>query len=357
MDMNPMNLTLAKEVNASLRALGLEPGATAADVRSAFRRLARSCHPDVAGRREARRFQQIAGAYSLLKGLTPEDLMRLTSVSGVSGVPRETPRRRQTSPLSDWYRRRKEKTLEEPSEATAAQDVADTEERRKAELREREARQRSERVDRVLDQYDRSLSRRLERMERSADEGLVQDILSRLVSSVPEVRRLALGRVGALANRTEVRQALTDILRRYDVDEDTAHLVAGLPLTPDNLRRLAADVADRAGSFPSSLIASLLSLRSPEVIPDLALLERYLMLSGPDGVELILRYWPSGGAPSEPALRRLLESEDPQVLIPVLSAMKQNFPQVASRHRKRLAELQRHPTPAVRVWGRVLSAM
>ena len=351
METNPMNLTLAREVNVSLRTLGLEPGATAADVRSAFRRLARACHPDVAGRREAWRFQQIAGAYSLLKGLTPEDLMRLTA--GASGIPapREAPRRRQNSSLMDWYRRRREKTLEggEGTDEAAPSEARD----REAEA----ARQREERVDRVLDQYERNLTRQLERMERSADQGLVQDILSRLESSVPEVRRLALGRMGTLANRGELRQALADLLRRWEVDEDTGRLVAGLPLQPDALRRLAADVADRAGGFPNSLIVSLLGLRSPEAAPDPSLMERYLTAGNPEGVALILRYWPAGSVPSDATLHRLLESEDPQVLTPVLSAMKQRFPEIAPRHRKRLIELQQHPEPAVRVWGRVLSAI
>ena len=359
MDMNPMNLTLAREVNSSLRTLGLEPGATAADVRSAFRRLARVCHPDVAGRREAWRFQQIAGAYSLLKGLTPEDLKHLTVGASWVRAPREAPRRRQNSSLMDWYRRRRERTLDGGNEPDETGEAAPSEAKdQEAERGEREeARQREERVDRVLDQYERSLTRRLESIERSADQGLAQDILSRLESSVPEVRRLALGRMGALANRGEFRQALAGLLRRWEVDEDTGRLVAGLPLQPDALRRLAEDVADRAGAFPNSLVASLLGLRDPEAVPDPSLMERYLTAGSPEGLALILRYWPAGSVPSDATLHRLLESEDPQVLTPVLSAMKQRFPEIAPRHRKRLIELQQHPEPAVRVWGRVLSAM
>ena len=77
-----MGMNLSSEVAYSLRVLGLAPGATAADVRSAFRRLARTCHPDVAGRQGAFRFQQITGAYTFLKGLTPEERRREPAGSG-----------------------------------------------------------------------------------------------------------------------------------------------------------------------------------------------------------------------------------------------------------------------------------
>lgn len=337
-----MEMNLFGEVRASLRALGLEPGATEADVRSAFRRLALTCHPDVVGQGGALRFQQIAGAYSLLKGLAPDELRQL---SGAGWRQRSLVKRR-ASTFLDWYRSRRDRVRQEAEEARRAEQA---EERRQAE-------ERSERVDRVLEQYDRSLSRRLERMSKSADAAQLSDVLSRLRSSVAEVRRLALGRVGTLINRPEVRQAVSDLLCRWDVDEKTARLVGALPMEAVVLRRLAADVASRAGQFPNSLVMSLLALRSRDVLPDPLLMERYLVTVRPECVAAILRYWPDGSSPSDAALRRLLDSEDGQVLVPLLSAMKQRFPHAVPRFRGRLKELQEHPAPAVRVWCRVLLA-
>ena len=337
-----MEMNLFGEVKASLRALGLEPGATEADVRSAFRRLALTCHPDVVGQGGALRFQQIAGAYSLLKGLAPDELRQL---SGAGWRQRSLVKRR-ASTFLDWYRRRRDRARQEAEEARRAERE---EERRQAE-------ERSERVDRVLEQYDRSLSRRLERMSKSADAAQLNDVLSRLGSSVAEVRRLALGRVGTLINRAEVRQAVSDLLCRWDVDEKTARLVGALPMEAAALRRLAADVASRAGQFPNSLVMSLLALRSRDVSPDPILMERYLVSVRPDCVAAILRYWPDDSAPSDAALRRLLGSEDAQVLVPLLSAMKQRFPHAVPHFRGRLEELLEHPAPAVRVWCRVLLA-
>ena len=337
-----MEMNLFGEVRASLRALGLEPGATEADVRSAFRRLALTCHPDVVGQGGALRFQQIAGAYSLLKGLAPDELRQL---SGAGWRQRSLVKRR-ASTFLDWYRSRRDRARQEAEEARRAEQA---EERRQAE-------ERSERVDRVLEQYDRSLSRRLERMSKSADAAQLNDVLSRLRSSVAEVRRLALGRVGTLINRAEVRQAVSDLLCRWDVDEKTARLVGALPMEAVVLRRLAADVASRAGQFPNSLVMSLLALRSRDVLPDPLLMERYLVTVRPECVAAILRYWPDGSAPSDAALRRLLGLEDAQVLVPLLSAMKQRFPHAVPRFRGRLEELREHPAPAVRVWCRVLLA-
>ena len=337
-----MEMNLFGEVRASLRALGLEPGATEADVRSAFRRLALTCHPDVVGQGGALRFQQIAGAYSLLKGLAPDELRQL---SGAGWRQRSLVKRR-ASTFLDWYRSRRDRARQEAEEARRAEQA---EERRQAE-------ERSERVDRVLEQYDRSLSRRLERMSKSADAAQLNDVLSRLRSSVAEVRRLALGRVGTLINRAEVRQAVSGLLCRWDVDEKTARLVGALPMEAVVLRRLAADVASRAGQFPNSLVMSLLALRSRDVLPDPLLMERYLVTVRPECVAAILRYWPDGSSPSDAALRRLLDSEDGQVLVPLLSAMKQRFPHAVPRFRGRLKELQEHPAPAVRVWCRVLLA-
>lgn len=337
-----MEMNLFGEVRASLRALGLEPGATEADVRSAFRRLALTCHPDVVGQGGALRFQQIAGAYSLLKGLAPDELRHL---SGAGWRQRSLVKRR-ASTFLDWYRSRRDRVRQEAEEARRAEQAEE----------QRQAEERSERVDRVLEQYDRSLSRRLERMSKIADAAQLNDVLSRLRSSVAKVRRLALGRVGMLINRSEVRQAVSDLLCRWDVDEKTARLVSALPMEVEVLCRLAADVASSAGQFPNSLVMSLLALRRRDVSPDPLLMERYLVLVRPGCVAAILRYWPDDSAPSDAALRRLLGSEDAQVLVPLLAAMKQRFPHAVPRFRGRLKELLEHPAPAVRVWCRVLLA-
>ncbi|MDR2136832.1 MAG: J domain-containing protein, partial [Synergistaceae bacterium] len=67
-------MSVSMKITHNLRILGLPPNATASEVRSAFRRLARTCHPDIVGKQGARKFEQITGAYTFLKGLTQDEL-------------------------------------------------------------------------------------------------------------------------------------------------------------------------------------------------------------------------------------------------------------------------------------------
>ena len=82
------------------RTLGLPPGSDWEDVKSAFRRLARTYHPDVAGPEHSRRFAEITRAYMSLK-----ESIQAPSV-GVPSRPVERPRtsrgRRGTSGTPWW---------------------------------------------------------------------------------------------------------------------------------------------------------------------------------------------------------------------------------------------------------------
>ena len=167
-----VNVNLSAEVAYSLRVLGLAPGATAADVRSAFRRLARTCHPDVTGRQGAYRFQEITGAYTFLKGLPAEELKRCPFGASV----RQPARRPWPDPLA-WYRRRAERAQ---AEAEAVREAERREE-------ERRSRMRDERVGRVLDRYERALSAHWAQVE-AADRGFLGELLIRLASPVAAVR-------------------------------------------------------------------------------------------------------------------------------------------------------------------------
>lgn len=333
-----MGMNLSSEVAYSLRVLGLAPGATAADVRSAFRRLARTCHPDVAGRQGAFRFQQITGAYTFLKGLTPEELKRFPSAEPV----RQRARRSWPDPFA-WYRRRAER-------ARAGAEAERESERREE---ERRSRVRDERIDRILTHCEKALSEHWLRMEKATDRDFLDDLLVRLASPIAAVRHLALGRLGTLTDRKEILQAIGELLSRWEVDDRTARLVAGLPLDDGSRRRLAEKLAPRAGALPDSLLVSLLALRT-SAGPEPNLMDRYLAHSGPGGTALILRYWPKGRPPSEGTLLHLLNQEDERVLVPLFCAMKQRFPSVVLRFRDRLDALLEHPAPAVRVWCRTL---
>ena len=110
---------------------------------------------------------------------------------------------------------------------------------------------------------------------------------------------------------------------------------------------LALDVSGNAENLPSGLIISLAG-NDPDVI------ESFLLHIKPEDYSAILRRWPSGRAISATITRKLLDSDDARILVPVLSLMKSNFPAQAGQHRKRLSQLEAHPAAAVRAWAKKL---
>ena len=78
------------EREMSFRTLGLSPDASWDDVKSAFRRLALACHPDVAGPASARRFQEITQAYMTLRQTIEGDPGGAGARRAPSAPPRKT---------------------------------------------------------------------------------------------------------------------------------------------------------------------------------------------------------------------------------------------------------------------------
>ncbi len=85
------------------------------------------------------------------------------------------------------------------------------------------------------------------------------------------------------------------------------------------------------------------------------MIESFLLHIKPEDYSALLRRWPSGHAMNSGIVRRLLESNDARILVPVLSLMKSGFPSQAYIHKKRLAELESHSAAAVRAWAKKLA--
>ncbi|NLL37600.1 MAG: J domain-containing protein [Fretibacterium sp.] len=348
-------MNLASEVRYNLNILGLAPGATSAEIRSAFRSLARSCHPDVLGGRGAFRFQQISGAYSFLKGLGPEELgcaaprqkraeparQKRAEPAGWSGWTNPFARRRQRQ-----QERRERDEAEAARASRASHQVARQEEERRAALRR-------ERAERALSRGERAMAELTARLEAETDRERITFLLERLNASVAEVRCLALSHLGPLANRPEVLEALAALLLTFPIDDRTARSVTALPLKPESWAFLAQRLERCAARLPDALLTALLGL-TRGVHCERKTLEAYLCGARSSGAALILRSWPKQMSLSDAALTRLLQSTEEEVLVPLLLLMKQRFPTVAARHRSRLEDLAEHPVVGVRVWSRSL---
>ena len=352
-------MEVSTEVIHSLRILGLPSDATPADVRSAFRQLARTYHPDVAGRLYSRKFEQIAKAYALLKDLPPSVFPHAHGkAESHFSPPRETVRPPKSSPKKDagrrfsfrsvlgkpfaWYRKRLERVEAERERLRRA-----AEEARKKILLERAAR-----IEAILERGERLTEDFMNRMERETHSVGVQGLTSRLMSDICQVRHLALVHLGELVNRPEIFEALFYSLQKWDIDGKTARLMSALPLKPENHRKLARDLVARAAAMPDSLLTHLLQLYSKTA--DRELLENYLNHAGACGISLILRRWPKGAFISEPTLYRLMSHDDESVLVTLFSAMKQRSIPCPKSGLERLNAHLSHPNIAVRVWAKAL---
>ncbi len=278
------------------------------DIHSAFRKLARELHPDVTGQKSNYRFQQVTGAYTFLKNVAPEELEALT----------------QNIPAHEKLRIQK------------------------AEEKRREDAERAEytaKIDGILAKYEAYFKDYC--FNRRGDDSDLREVILRMKSRKPKVINAALKHSAQFVNKVEFRKALTEILKRPEIDTTTADIAGALPFDATTRKLIALDTASNAANFPTGLIISLIG-------SDADVMEGMLLHVSPENAAVILRRWPAGKTMNAGILRSLLASDDARILVPVLGAMTANFPRSASQHRKRLAELGNHPVAAVRAWSRKL---
>ena len=292
------------EIITNLKTLGLDIGASPDDIRTAFRKLARELHPDVTGQKSDFRFRQITGAYNSLKALTAQELEALAD----------------SSPAYGHIKAEKQ--------------------------RQEEARITSEKIDAILDRYEQAVKDYYTSRPNSQALDISAATL-RLKSRNPRALCATLKHSVHLANRTEFRKALCELLNRQEIDAGCAQIIESLPFDAMTRKLLALDVIGNAKNLPAGLIISLMG-NDPDVI------EGFLLHINPEDYAAVLRRWPSGRAINANITRRLLESDDARILVPVLSLMKSGFPSQASQHRKRLGELESHSAVAVRAWAKKL---
>ena len=338
-DLNEIKL----KIKSSLRTLELEPDASPDEIKTAFKKRAKIYHPDVAAPKDAWRFQQITGAYSLLKNLNFLENLDLDNLN-----------------LEDLENFNKFNNFN--NSEVSRDDKADASEEQDGTKAEREAQARNKnfelKLDKILTRCEDEINNYInksERISKRAEQELKDNIIFRLNSQLREVRNIAIKRTGNLINREDVRQTLINLILNHDLDSETSRLIEMLPMNDDTRERIASSVCEKSENFSSTLIIKLLDLRNLNNLNlNLELIERYILCASPENLSLILRYWPKNKILSETALNNLLRSDNANILVPVLSSIKQNFPQEALKHNKRILELSSHESPAVRAWCRML---
>ena len=291
------------EILTALKTLGLEQGATPDEVRAAFRKLARELHPDVTGSKSDFRFKQITGAYNLLKNLTPEELNINVKTSSKKNI-------------YDYYSAEKKRRKDD------------------------------EKINSILEKYETEIKDNYSNSALNSNLEM-EAVIFRMKSKKLKVVNSALKHSGHLANKVEFRRAFVEVLKRPDIDESTADIVELLPFDDTTRKLIALDSAENSKNFPTGLIINLIG-------NDTDVMESFLMYVKPDDVAVILRRWPSGKIMKQNIIRKLLESDDARILVPILGTMRTNFPSSARQNKKRLTELENHSSAAVRAWAKKL---
>ncbi|MBR2209788.1 MAG: DnaJ domain-containing protein [Synergistaceae bacterium] len=301
------------EILSNLKILGLEAGATIDDIHSAFRKLAHELHPDVSGSNSDHKFKQVTSAYTALKNIKPEDLIELEIF--MKKIPLDKPKLKRD--IYDYYSAEKKRRADDKV------------------------------IDSILDKYEEEL-KSFNSSKISEGDLDMEAVTLRLKSENPKVAGIALKNAGAIANRVEFRIALVDFLKRSEIDDELAGIIGSLPFDDTTRKLIAIDASNYAQKFPTGLIIALIGT-------DADVMENFLLHVRPDDVAVVLRRWPTGKAMNTSVIRKLLESNDPRVLVPLLGAMKTHFPSSANDHVKRLWELERHSAAAVRAWAKKLT--
>lgn len=152
-------------ITRSLHVLGLKPGADARQIREAFRKLARAHHPDIAGARGAKKFEQITEAYAILKNIPEMEVKNEPEIK--NPPPRE-------SFFARWRRERNER-------ANAAEGAKRESERARA-----------EKIETIIGGASKKISSIIEKTEKEKRTRETEAIRLRLLSERPEVRNIAL---------------------------------------------------------------------------------------------------------------------------------------------------------------------
>ena len=344
-------------VNGNFKTLGLTADASWDDVKSAFRRLARTYHPDVAGPDGARKFAEITEAYMTLKETISPGAVRSGCVhyrprSGPAEavVVEEAARKepllgrlwRKLASLAFLFRRRTaEEAAESEKKGETFEDIPPVRVRFIGSI-----------LSRAETEIDSILSTRSEVVERNRTEA----ILRRLRSRHPGVVLLALKRMTARDATDEIRRALTDHFKKSvptsEVLESVLALFSSSPLAADFARVLAKHAAGFSQGDALMVLRWYKRLESGRV--DKTCYAAYLGHSSKLVVAAALSDWPAGeGLPETMEMMNLLKTEDETVLIPFLRLLKllkkEKLPIWILQYVDKI--VKEHQSAAVRVWA------
>lgn len=337
---------LAYKISFSLGVLGLRPGADAGQIRSAFRRLARSCHPDIAGAGSAQKFEQISCAYSLLKGLSKEELSLADcdtideTAAGSSGIGGWW-----GSFVNGVHVRKEEREKKKRAEQAAHEEA---ERNRKI--------ARDQRILSTIDTAVRRVNVILERRERQQHTSEIENVCIRLLASRHEVRLLALSRVSHFCRDRRVCDTILQMLKTRPFDGETLSALLTLSLGRDMFLKVINTVVDTKNFF---------SLSDEELMPfvsrmmfiigdDSDMIKKLMRHSSPRILELAMRHWlPVDELPPQYALESALADscDEKTATAALLTISRCSHRAYTDWVKQRIAVLRGSENQTIRLWA------
>ena len=319
-------MSVVFELTDCFEILGVQPGAHLREIRSAFRRLALSCHPDIAGPQKAKQFETIAAAYAQLKSATPAQISESLKKKKHANAEKGSPFSWKKSPPRRPKNERREEREKESSKRV--QDLL---------------------LEKALVEAELSMARILEKATRKDEKKTVSSLAKRLLSTHPGVRVLALGALARQPLEKSIFLAVLEMLRMWPPDDDTVEYILLLDFSEDQKADIASALSSRSILLSES--AALALLRWASILPvKMSVVRKLLSHPSPRVLSQALSRWSEKSLPDDLTLIRLLKREEDEVLTPLLRILKdRSVPVWAYGRVKMLAE---NPvSSAVRVWA------
>ena len=322
---------------SDFKTLGLAPGASWDEVKSAFRRLARVYHPDVAGPDATRKFAEITEAYMTLKdSISPEASVGASARPANAGTAAESAGGSAgESFLKSLFKRLFGRIGREKDRSDTNEDIPPA-----------RIRFIGSAISNAESQMHTLLSRRGEVKARSNADA----ILRRIRSRHPNVVLLAIKRLSAHNTTDEIRTAIIEHFSAHapssEILEPLLALFYSSGQALDFAKALAPHVLNFTGSDANIVLKFLRRSNAPKSS------YQYFFKHSSDSVAAaaIAAWPPNGGLPETSDILNLLKRDSEVVLIPLLRLLKkEKAPLQAMPYIVKISA--EHKSMSARVWA------
>ena len=330
-----MTDNLSYKINSCFNILDLKPGADARQIRSAFRYLARTHHPDVAGVLSTKKYEQIANAYIFLKNLTLEEL-------SLYEAQLKRPKKNLESFFDGWKKKQAKKEAAREAEEAAK------------ETREREI---YDRVDLILNKCANEIDLLQKKRQNEDLNQVISDIIIRLGASREEVRLMAMQNISEYVNIPKIMDALLNMLNTYPITGKVLDCIDKFNLPHIFMLKIVKAVSENVEDLEEKEALAFIRKYLFMTAGRKDLISGFMEHPSPKIAELLIIRWTFQELPSELILKKLFSDiQNEKLIILTLNMLKRydkrTYPIWLTR---KIAELSTHYSASVKYLARAIS--